>query len=112
MKRSGWLQWRLDRLSGALERAALPPTRSFRTVASGASGSRAVYRRRGTQLISAARDGDDPALAALSAILTAKLAPALPAKRAFTVIGRRRPPQALGEDRQREVRSQRDFRFL
>ena len=45
---------------------------------------------RWTQLISAARNGDDPALAALSAILKAKLTPpAQPPKRGITVIARR-----------------------
>lgn len=39
-----------------------------------------------TRLISAARDADDPALAALSAILKSRLEPP---KRSFTVIGRR-----------------------
>jgi hypothetical protein len=41
---------------------------------------------RWTQLISAARDGVDPALGALSSILRSKLTPT---PRTFTVIGRR-----------------------
>ena len=52
---------------------------------------------RWTQLISAAQNAGDPALAALSAILKSKLAPALPAKQAITVIARRRRPPSVGQ---------------
>jgi peptidyl-prolyl cis-trans isomerase C len=75
------LSARLDQAAGA---SGIEPLAFVRAAAAEFVGH--ADDERWTQLISAARDGVDPALAALSSILQSKLTPT---PRTFTVIGRR-----------------------
>lgn len=74
-----------DRVRQAADAASLDPAAFVRAAA--AEFVNHAEEESWTKLISAARDADDPALAALSAILRSRLEPP---KRTFTVIGRRR----------------------
>lgn len=83
-----------DRVLGAAREAGLDPAAFVRGAA--AEFVNHAEEERWTQLISAARDADDPAVAALAAILKARLEPP---KRSFTVIGRRQAAGGGGQTR-------------